>query len=70
MRYLRNVLFMLVFLSLAGVAFAQGEPTSSDSLNWLEIAALAINTVGVTLAVQLVKLFLPGAPAWAKSFTS
>lgn len=71
MRRWKRLVFMIlggVFL-LAGLVVAQedGAAATAPAINWFEIAALAINTVGVTLGVQLLKAFLPKVPGSVKA---
>lgn len=60
----KTLLFASLLLSLflfPVLAFAQEGDALPTAINWMQIAALAINTVGVTLAVQLLKRYLPSA---------
>lgn len=57
---------MLLFVPV--LLFAQEGEIPAPIVNWAQIMAIAIGTVGVTLAVQLSKHFLPMLPRSVKSF--
>lgn len=70
-RHIRKILFvsaplLLTLFLFPVLALAQEGDTLPAAIDWMQIVALAINTVGVTLAVQLLKKYVPGLPATAK----
>jgi hypothetical protein len=65
-----KALLTFALLLVPGFLLAQeGAPVeaSANAINWLQIIALAVNTVGVTLGVQALKLYYPGFPRPVKT---